>query len=258
MSERKDIAVVALTAFAMKGDEQKAVDAGCDGYITKPIDTRALGGRIRQLLEQRAAARRRRRRKLPPEHEAMPAAEMQALRRRFLQEGQERARQLLLDLDEAFNANDAARVAHQWVGTGGLLGYTALARLAHEVQALLLERPVDTSQLRESLTNLLLAFSTPREAHDAPIPGAIVQALDGKCVAIVGLPAHESQRLCVALERAQARAISFELTSAPDYDRPGDVRCGGHLHPSRRRGFGVARSVFAASAATPHLRRQPR
>ena len=36
------IIVVALTAFAMKGDDAKARDAGCDGYITKPIDTRTL------------------------------------------------------------------------------------------------------------------------------------------------------------------------------------------------------------------------
>jgi CheY-like chemotaxis protein len=36
--------IVALTAYAMKGDEQRARAAGCDGYITKPIDTRTLPG----------------------------------------------------------------------------------------------------------------------------------------------------------------------------------------------------------------------
>src|SRR5215471_17775053 len=51
----KDITVVALTAFAMKGDKQKALAAGCDGYITKPIDTRALGESIRKYLDVRTA-----------------------------------------------------------------------------------------------------------------------------------------------------------------------------------------------------------
>ncbi len=42
--------IVALSAFAMKGDAQKAIDAGCDGYITKPIDTRSFSGQVRSFL----------------------------------------------------------------------------------------------------------------------------------------------------------------------------------------------------------------
>jgi CheY-like chemotaxis protein len=49
-SRTRHIRIVALTAFAMKGDEQKALDAGCDGYITKPIDTRALPKDVAFLL----------------------------------------------------------------------------------------------------------------------------------------------------------------------------------------------------------------
>ncbi|MDY6974105.1 MAG: response regulator [Thermodesulfobacteriota bacterium] len=36
----QDIAVVALSSYAMQGDEKKAEEAGCAGYITKPINTR--------------------------------------------------------------------------------------------------------------------------------------------------------------------------------------------------------------------------
>jgi two-component system, cell cycle response regulator DivK len=35
--ELKDIPVIAVTAFAMKGDEEKIMEGGCDGYIAKPI-----------------------------------------------------------------------------------------------------------------------------------------------------------------------------------------------------------------------------
>jgi CheY-like chemotaxis protein len=34
----------------MKGDEQKALEAGCDGYVTKPIDTRTLPGVVAAFL----------------------------------------------------------------------------------------------------------------------------------------------------------------------------------------------------------------
>ncbi|HEV7926128.1 MAG TPA: response regulator [Verrucomicrobiae bacterium] len=46
----RHIGIVALTASAMKGDDQKAKDAGCDGYITKPIDTRKLSQQVAEIL----------------------------------------------------------------------------------------------------------------------------------------------------------------------------------------------------------------
>jgi CheY-like chemotaxis protein len=48
--ETRHIPVVALTAFAMKRDEDRARDAGCDAYLAKPIDTRALPALLASLL----------------------------------------------------------------------------------------------------------------------------------------------------------------------------------------------------------------
>jgi CheY-like chemotaxis protein len=46
----KNIPIIALTSYAMQGDEQKAMDAGCAGYLTKPIHTRDFLERIDQFL----------------------------------------------------------------------------------------------------------------------------------------------------------------------------------------------------------------
>ena len=46
----RQIVIVAFTAFAMQGDEVKIRAAGCNGYISKPIDVNSFAAQVRSLL----------------------------------------------------------------------------------------------------------------------------------------------------------------------------------------------------------------
>jgi two-component system cell cycle response regulator DivK len=50
--ELKHIPVIAVTSYALSGDEQRAREAGCDAYVAKPYSTRHLLAKIGQFLEQ--------------------------------------------------------------------------------------------------------------------------------------------------------------------------------------------------------------
>lgn len=53
----RDIVVWAITAHAMKGDGQKAAEAGCDQYVTKPVNIKDLADRIRTFLNEHQSLR---------------------------------------------------------------------------------------------------------------------------------------------------------------------------------------------------------
>jgi two-component system cell cycle response regulator DivK len=48
--EMKDIPIIAVTSYALTGDEAKALAAGCNAYVTKPYSPRALLAKVREYL----------------------------------------------------------------------------------------------------------------------------------------------------------------------------------------------------------------
>ena len=55
--ETKEIPVIAVTAFAMAGDERRALDSGCNGYVAKPIMLREFLATIEEFLRGKAPRR---------------------------------------------------------------------------------------------------------------------------------------------------------------------------------------------------------
>lgn len=51
--ELRKIKTIAVTSFAMKGDREKALQAGFDEYVTKPIDTRTFPELVKQVIAQK-------------------------------------------------------------------------------------------------------------------------------------------------------------------------------------------------------------
>jgi two-component system, cell cycle response regulator DivK len=159
----RDILVVALAAFGGNNEEEDALKAGCDGCISKPVDSRSLGSIVREFLERHALA--------PSAETGAPSSlsesTLRPLRDRFIEEALEQVRRWDFALDGEFDPEPAAQAAHQWIGAAGLLGYPHISEKARGLEVALRARPIDTGELREALSGLLAALEAI-EAEQGP------------------------------------------------------------------------------------------
>ncbi|HUI81399.1 MAG TPA: response regulator [Bryobacteraceae bacterium] len=215
----KDIVVIALSARASSGDDQKAYAAGCDGYITKPIDSATLVSSIRGHLSRQAGHEQREQREQRtdrwqktsvPEGTSSGDEDIETLRRRFLEEGALQSRQMLESLNKNFESQRSSRLLHSWVGAAGILGYMTISNLARQAEEALQVSPPEQEILRESLSELIIAFQDPLESTpQQAIPVSVTQALASKPIGLVGFGADETERVCSALEQVNARPRLF-------------------------------------------------
>ena len=215
----REVGVVALTAHVRVGAEQEAFEAGCDGFIAKPIDTRTLGQRLRGYLDGTTSVQ-----PTGLEVGTMPAGlsfsgpEMEGLRRSFLADGTRQVRRLLEFSHGGIDTTSACRMLHQWVGSAGALGYMEISQQARSAETLLATPGWTITGLREILNALLYSFTSPKEAADTPIPESIANELARKRIALIGFADEEAERVCAALSKVRALPRMFAGFEPPNSD----------------------------------------
>jgi len=163
----RDIMVLALTAFAMRGDEKKAYEAGCDGYITKPIDTRTFPTLIRHYLEHGQEAP-------TPAVEAAAGPvdlgpSLREIRREFVFDGVQQSSRLTSMLGAAFDCSEALVTAHRWAGSAGSIGYPEITQTARELEAMLQQNGSGSAEhVRGLLERLTQMFAAAAEVSERP------------------------------------------------------------------------------------------
>jgi CheY-like chemotaxis protein len=158
--------IVALTADALPGTEQKCLDAGMDGYLTKPIDSKKLTATLERFLPNAAALRRR----PEPKAAAAPKASEPAVDRAIFE--RERLAEMfggwtgeaksffndflagvpamIAKVDTALAAADAPAArdaAHALKGAARSMGAVRLGQLASDLQDVLDAGDLDTAGL---------------------------------------------------------------------------------------------------------------
>jgi two-component system, cell cycle response regulator DivK len=230
-SATRDIIVVAVTAYSIPGDEEKAQLAGCSGLITKPLDTRTLPAAVKLHLGTRQVAQ-------PAFQPGDYHDLLTELRANFLIDGEEESGQLLHTLAQGFDLDRAQRMAHRWTGIGGILGFSEIARKARGIEDFLADPSEQchygrdrggrdcsiiaagecVSRLRAELLGIRELFTQAVQGkRETPeLPPAVGQALADKRFAVIGFEPAEAARITGALEYARARCRVFR--DLPDND----------------------------------------
>jgi two-component system, cell cycle response regulator DivK len=200
--------VIAVTGCGTEDDRSAALNAGCDDFIVKPIDTRTL-----PVVVQAHLARQEQDAISLEDVAHCSSAELPSwaleLCHDFIHEGAAKAARLL---EEEATPEEIRRGAHVWAGLGGTFGFPEITRLARQLEELLRTPAPASDQVSGLLRRLTASFSQAAASSAGTLscldlPAALVESLSGKKFALLGFDGHDSARLSEALESAGGQVL---------------------------------------------------
>jgi two-component system cell cycle response regulator DivK len=203
-NEMNGASIIALTAYGRKEDEQSCLNAGCDGYIVKPIDSSTFPATIRSFIDKKS------RKTLKVQGDVRDL--LRDLRNEFITEA-------LPELDEQLSAgfqNDRNRLLrdlHRWAGVAGTLGMPGVTDQARKIEVSVESaEDVNVLSVREGLEELkrLITAAAAAPAFELALPTEIVKTLSGKRIGLADFSEPEANRIAQALDRAACFTLRIE------------------------------------------------
>jgi two-component system, cell cycle response regulator DivK len=215
--ELKGASIIALTAYGRKEDEQNCLNAGCDGYIAKPIDTSTFPATVRSFIDKKP---------VPVENTKGDVRDLlREMRNKFIAESLAEVAELLSP-EAQTDRPRLVHALHRWAGIAGTLGIHGVTDQARKTSSFVEStEQVDVPAVREALEEMkrLIVAGAAVPAFDLSLPPEMVKTLSGKRVGLAGFGHHEAQRIALILDRAQCFTLSIEAPreglSTPIVDR---------------------------------------
>ncbi len=206
--EMNDASIIALTTYGTGDDEQNCLNAGCDGYILKPIDTSTFPDTVRSYMQKKA-------RRTPRTQDDI-ANVLRNMRNTFITES-------LVELTELMSApfpvdqNRLLRIVDRWAGVPCPLGREEVTDEAKKTEAFIeatiaVDIPVATATHPE--VRRLITAETAAPAFEFNLPTEIIKTLSGKRIALTGFSAAEVGPFVRILEGAECFTRVVEAPAA--------------------------------------------